>query len=102
MYPVKITVLRCFTKEDIFGDAIPEEITDIPSPCQVHSPGQEYTVNGEAKPEGFCTWAFNDIFRDLVHLQRGGDFPWVGKPGTMFTSCTDGRKTVVFKLERVE
>jgi len=102
MHPVKITVVRCFTKEDIFGDDVPDEIEAIPSPCGIHSPGQEYTVTDEIKPQGFCSWAFNDIFRDVVHLMRGGDFPWVGKPGVMFSSCTDGRKTVVFKLERVE
>ena len=102
MHPVKITVLRCFSKEDIFGDEIPEEIADILSPCQIHSPGQEYIATGGEKPEGFCTSAYNDILRDLVHLQRGGDFPWVGKQGIMFTSCTDGRRTVVFQLERLD
>ncbi|MBN2336828.1 TIGR04076 family protein [Candidatus Bathyarchaeota archaeon] len=46
--------------------------------------------------------AFADIHRDINHLMRGGDFPWVGKPGVTYSACTDGKKPVVFKLERVE
>jgi uncharacterized repeat protein (TIGR04076 family) len=45
------------------------------------------------------------VISGLLSAQRargGGDFPWVGKPGVMYSSCTDGRQTVVFKLERIE
>jgi uncharacterized repeat protein (TIGR04076 family) len=102
MGTVKITVVRGFSKEEIFGDDVPEELRDFEAPCKTHYPGQEYVIEGTECPEGFCTWAFRDIYRDIVHLTRGGDFPWVGKLGVMYSSCTDGRKTVVFKLERIE
>ncbi len=102
MSGVKITVVRAFTKEEIFGEEVPEELEGFATPCQMHSPGQEYLVDSGEVPEGFCTWAYADIYRDIIHLSRGGDFPWVGKPGVMYSSCTDGRKTVVFKLERIE
>jgi len=102
MTGVKITVVRSFTKEEIFGEDVPEELIDFVTPCNRHQEGQEYVIDSNDIPEGLCTWALADIYRDIIHLWSGGDFPWVGKPGVMYSSCTDGRKTVVFKLERIE
>lgn len=99
MSSVKITVVRQFDKHELFKP-LPEELELIPSPCRIKE-GNEYICHGETMPEGFCSWAFNDIFRDIIHLMRGGDYPWVGKEGVTYSSCTDGRKLVVFKLERV-
>ena len=99
MSDVRITVVRRFDKHELF-DPLPDELEMIPSPCRLHE-GQEFTCGNEQLPDGFCSWAFNDIFRDIIHLMRGGDYPWIGKKGVTYSSCTDGRKTVVFKLERV-
>jgi uncharacterized repeat protein (TIGR04076 family) len=33
---------------------------------------------------------------------RGGDYSWIEASGTSYSSCTDDRKNVVFKLERIE
>ncbi|GAG28898.1 unnamed protein product [marine sediment metagenome] len=101
MAAVKITVIRSFTKEEIFGDDVPDELAVFETPCKVHTPGQEYVLERPDCPDGFCSWAFRDIYRDLIHLARGGDYPWIGASGTSYSSCTDGRKTVVFKLERI-
>jgi uncharacterized repeat protein (TIGR04076 family) len=98
MSDVKITVVRRFDKNELF-DPLPDELEYIPSPCRLQE-GQEFISRGEQLPDGFCSWAFTDIFRDIVHLMRGGNYPWIGKEGVTFSSCTDGRKTVVFKLER--
>ena len=52
-------------------------------------------------PDGFCGWAWRDIYKDLSVPQFGGDFyPWVNK-GEMITCCTDGIRPVSFKLERL-
>ena len=102
MRKVKISVVKAFTKEEIFGDNIPENLRDFRTPCKWHKTGQEFILTGEKCPDGFCAWAYNDIYRDIIHLMKGGDYPWVGKKGVTFSSCTDGRKTVVFKLERIE
>lgn len=99
MNRLKITVVRCFSKEELFPESL-DELERIPSPCGIHSEGQEFILAGERAPEGFCGWAFNDIYRDIVHLQRGGNYPWA-EEGVSYSSCTDGRKTVVFKIERV-
>ena len=99
MNNVKITVVRRFSKEELFNP-LPSELEYIPSPCRLVE-GQEFICRDEGLPDGFCSWAFNDIFRDIVHLMRGGNYPWVGKEGVTYSSCTDGRKTVVFKLDRI-
>ena len=63
--------------------------------------GEEFILEGDNCPPNFCGWAFRDIFRDYNHLRKNGNFRWVGKDGVMFSRCTDGRKPVVFKLERI-
>ena len=39
MAAVKITVIRGFSKEEIFGDDVPEELADFATPCRTHTPG---------------------------------------------------------------
>ena len=102
MVGVKISVVKAFSKEDVFGDDVPEDLSSTQSRCGRHRPGEVFIAEGSDPPEGLCPWAYADIFRDVVILWRGIDFPWVGKPGVMYSSCTDGRTPVVFKLERIE
>jgi uncharacterized repeat protein (TIGR04076 family) len=99
---LKVSVVRCFTQEEIFGGEVPNHLEGRISPCQRHQPGQEFIMESLVCPEGFCNWAYDDIYRDMAHLWMDGDFPFIGKPGTMFSSCTDGKKPVVFRLERIE
>jgi uncharacterized repeat protein (TIGR04076 family) len=98
---VKVTVLKTFTKQDVFGDDIPKSLNGRGS-CPRHNEGEEFILEGDNCPPEFCGWAFNDIFRDYNHLRKNGDYPWMGEKGVTFSSCTDGRKPVVFKLERIE
>jgi uncharacterized repeat protein (TIGR04076 family) len=95
-------VVKAFSNEDVLGDNLPPNWKASTNVCDTHRPGQEYIFDGVDCPQGFCAWAFADIFRDILHLWRGGDFPWVGKPGVMYSACVDGKKPVVFKLERIE
>jgi len=71
----RASVVKAFTKEEIFGDNIPENLKDFETPCKRHKPGQEFVSTGERCPEGFCAWAFNDIYRDIIHLMKKGDYP---------------------------
>jgi uncharacterized repeat protein (TIGR04076 family) len=102
MTKLKITVVKTFTNEEVFGDKFPEDVEKANNRCRKYHPGQTFTLDEVACPEGFCAWAFADIFREIRHLMLGGDYPWTGKPGVAFASCTDGKKPVIFKLERVE
>jgi uncharacterized repeat protein (TIGR04076 family) len=100
---VKITVLKRVDPSTIFNGTVPinpgsKKKYEI---CQAFKEGQEYVVemNGE-RPEGFCVWAWNDLFKDISILHFGGNFPWV-EQGTAITCCTDGIRPVSFKLERI-
>jgi len=103
MTRIKINVVKGFTVEEVFQGEPPDHLPDdFTSPCPVHLEGQEFILdNSLGCPAGFCSWAYADIQKDLIHLMRGGDYPWIGASGTSYSSCTDGRKTVVFKLERI-
>ena len=50
-------------------------------------------------PDGFCSWAWRDLYKDLAVLRQGAFFDGWVKPPYMYTSCTDGVRPVSFKLE---
>lgn len=100
---VKITVLKRVDPSIIFDGDIP----NIPGTdkkfgiCSAFKEGQEFIVDMQGtKPEGFCIWAWNDLFKDISILHFGGNFPWANE-GEMITCCTDGIRPVSFKLERI-
>jgi len=100
MPDVKITVVKRLSNKELFGDNPPLEFTGQPL-CDKFEDGQVFISKEGAYPEGFCSWAFADIQRDLVHLRLGGDFPWIKQKGAILSSCTDGARPVIFKLERI-
>ena len=71
--------------------------------CTTFKDGQEFILEtNNTRPEGFCPWAFHDIFKDAHILMFGGNFiPWTHE-GTMITCCSDGIRPVSFKLERMD
>ena len=95
---VRITVLKKLRTGEVFDGYA--SATAAPE-CAAVKEGAEYVSKGIAMPEGFCSWAWADIQRDVVHLALGGNFPWIREPGTMVSCCTDGLRPVVFRLERV-
>lgn len=96
---VKIAVLEKLKTGHIlekFGQDVEEE-------CELFNVGDEFIVAEDLEmPKGFCSWAWADIQRDIVHLAFQGDFPFIKKKGMMISCCTDGLRPVVFKLERLE
>ena len=105
MTRVKIKVIKKFGPEDVFG---PNHNMKTKSgkpitKCTWFKDNQEVIVdNINEIPEGFtCLWAWRDLYKDLAVLYFGGDFNHP-ETGTIYTSCSDGRKPVVFKLERID
>ena len=93
---VKIKVLRKVDTGDIrenYGKEVGE--------CPEFKIGDEFVVEGLAIPNGFCSWAWADIQRDIVHLALGGDFPWIKEKGTVVSCCTDGLRPVIFEITRM-
>jgi uncharacterized repeat protein (TIGR04076 family) len=102
MAKVKITVVKKANNKDLYGNNPPAEFTREPE-CPRLEVGQEFLFdNLDVCPSDLCAWAFSDIYRDIVHLYLGGDFPWMKEKGTAVSCCTDGSRPVFFKLERLE
>jgi len=93
-YPIKITVYRKFDCE---------ELEDYSGGCHRHEVGQEYIVKEDGNmPEGFCYWAWHDLWPTVFALRFGGNLTYCKEGHRMYTSCTDGLSPVVFLLERIE
>ena len=101
MATVKITVVKKVNNKDMFGDNPPVEFSMAPE-CNRLELGQEFISEDGKCPDGFCSWAFADIQRDIIHLRFGGDFPSMKEKGAVLSCCTDGVRPVVFKLKRIE
>ena len=101
-YKVKITVIKKFSSKDILGHYFKFPSGTEMKDCTVIELGQEFIVEDElAMPEGFCRWAWVDIYRDVAILTMGGNFAGGDLAGFKYSACSDGLKPVVFKLERI-
>ena len=103
-YRVKITVQKKVDPEYVFDGKVPlQPGKDHPYPiCSIADDAEWIVEKNGAMPEGFCSWAWRDLYKDLAVLRQGGFFDnWV-KPPYMYTACTDGIRPVCFKLERLE
>lgn len=101
---VKIEVVKRFGPEDVFGpDHGIHTLSGNPiTKCTKLKEGDTFIVeNIEQVPEGFCGWAYYDLYKDLSVLFFDGNF-YRPEHGVAYVSCTDGRKPVVFKLTRIE
>jgi uncharacterized repeat protein (TIGR04076 family) len=103
MSKVKVTVVKKMDLRDIFGGKPPAKINQslIKPQCDQFEEGQEFIMDLKC-PADFCSWAYADIQRDIVHVLMGGDYPWLEEKGAAISCCTDGLRPVIFKIERVE
>ena len=97
---LKITVLRVFHPDEVYGMDYPIEKQDWMGPCYMHEAGQEFIVREGGLPEGFCSGAWVAIYPHIRLLMMGGDMPGT-KPGVALGSCNDGLRPVIFKIERI-
>lgn len=97
---LKITVLRRYRPEEVFEEP---PVKGAPADaCNVYRDGQVFHVEEDGRmPEGFCGWAWDDIYKDVQTLRFHGNFQWFDEPGVSVNCCTDGLRPVVFKIERV-
>lgn len=98
---LRISVLRVFEPDEVFGDDYPIEKQDWMGPCYMHNVGQEFIVLLGEKPDGFCSGAWVAIYPHVRLLMMGGNMPGAEK-GLALGSCNDGLRPVVFKIERIE
>lgn len=104
MSKCKITVLKRSLNSELAKQFIGMEVEQCPS----FKEGQEFILDFAQKPEGFCDWAWNDIYKTYVTIARGGNFStdmfegWMKNDKSMITCCTDGIRPVIFNIERIE
>lgn len=99
---VKITVLKKLSTREIFGDNPP--FGESVAACGQFDVGQEFVVGDDGRmPEGFCHWAWNDMYKVVTTLKHGGSFRsgTKEKEASFVLCCTDGLRPVIFKLERI-
>lgn len=101
MKRVRITVL----KKQLYQEIAREYLTDYPNvECDAFQEGDQFLYAGGAEmPEGFCPWAWVDIYRSVSTLFAGGSHtPWQRREGVNVVCCTDGVRPVTFLLEALE
>lgn len=102
MKKVKITVLE----KHFYANIADEYLTEghAVGPCPLLEKGAVFVFEGNTvMPQGFCPWAWIDIYRGVSALAAGATYvPWNNKHGLQILCCTDGVRPVVFALETLE
>ena len=101
---IKITIVKCMDTKEIFGDDRSAETSEnFLTKCSLFHEGQIIIIDEKGNiPEGFCSWAWPDIHREITLLRLGGNYPEMKNGGSMYVSCSDGLRPVIFKLERMK
>jgi uncharacterized repeat protein (TIGR04076 family) len=98
---LRITVLKRTDTKQIFGNDPPKG--QAIEACSVFKEGQQFIVGEDGEmPKGFCHWAWNDLYKKVITLMYGGNFPWMKEKGTSISCCTDGLRPVIFELQRLD
>ena len=101
MKKVKITVIKKFSPEDIFGEKMIRHSTGKPIPPCYLEENQEFIVESHLDvPEGFCGQAWHDLYDTIMIYYCNGDIEYPA-PGVTYTPCNDGVRPVIFKLEKI-
>ncbi len=100
MSACKITVLETMSNQDLAEEYCQPSAS--PRRCGRFTAGQEFIVEyGDQPDEGFCDWAWNDIYKVYLTLMKGGSTASMKNSNTMIACCTDDIQPVIFKLERI-
>jgi uncharacterized repeat protein (TIGR04076 family) len=94
---LRITVLKKMHFPDLRAKYAKEGTFNV---CSAFEEGQVFET-AEGKPDGFCSWAWADIQRDVTLIRSGAELPWIGPKNTMISCCTDGFRPVVFRIDHV-
>ena len=101
MSKLKITVLKKLAYPDLAREYCGPDMS--PPPCRLFTEGQEFVLERNERPEGFCGWAWHDLHKTWLTLRTGGGFGhWMKDDKTAIRCCTDGIQPIVFKLELLD
>ncbi|MFX1284205.1 MAG: TIGR04076 family protein [Promethearchaeota archaeon] len=101
MTTIKITVIKKFSPEEIFGQEIIRHSTGKAIPICSMEEGKEYFVESEYEmPDDFCPRFWYDTHDIITMFICGGDFEYP-KPNVTYVPCRDGVRPVIFKIEKI-
>ncbi|MDP3179891.1 MAG: TIGR04076 family protein [Spirochaetaceae bacterium] len=103
MAKCRITVLKTTFNKDLVDLYVSEERKKTIGPCEVFKEGQEFEADAvSGMPQGFCAWAWDDIYKVVVGYFADGDFGmWYRNGKEIIACCTDGTRPVIFKIEKL-
>jgi uncharacterized repeat protein (TIGR04076 family) len=104
MTKCKITVLRRSYDKGLADEYINPELRKNHGPCERFRDGQEFVTDVfGGVPEGFCPWAWDDLYKALVGFAANGHYGmWYRDAKTLIGCCSDGIRPVIFKVEKLE
>ena len=93
-------------KKSFYSDLADSYLTDgkEAGPCPLLEAGDTFLFEGSAvMPEGFCPWAWIDIYRAVNSLSSGATYtPWNNRDNMTIFCCTDGIRPVIFLIEAMD
>ncbi len=96
---LKITVIKTFTPEEVFGHEILRDGKAIQA-CS-YKVGEEFIVDNHLdRPKDFCGQAWQDLYTTLMTYYYGGDYNYP-ELGVTYQPCGDGIRPVIFKIEKM-
>jgi uncharacterized repeat protein (TIGR04076 family) len=103
MIKCKITVLKRELFNEIAEEYVENDKKKTYGPCEVFKEGQVFITDVfSGIPSGFCTWAWDDIYKVLIGFISDGNFGmWYQDKNTIISCCTDGVRPVIFKIEKI-
>jgi uncharacterized repeat protein (TIGR04076 family) len=99
---VRITVVKRLDRREVLAGADAGCSCRGEPQCDLFREGQSFLAEYNRMPEGFCPGAWADLFRFVLGLASGADFPWMEQKGTVLACCNDGFRPVIFRLERLD
>lgn len=100
---IKITVVKKILIDELISEF--DDSNGLPfTECDAFEVGQEFIYNevGDEMPKGFCATAWHDIFNAVMLI--GYDAipePRLKNPHSTLSSCTEGLRSVIFKIEKI-
>lgn len=103
MASCRITVLKRTLNQDYIDEYVEDSRKLTLGPCEVFREGQVFVTDViSGMPQGFCSWAWDDLYKSLIGLFADGNFGmWYQRKDLIIACCTDGTRPVIFKIERL-
>ncbi len=100
----KITVVERSFRKGYVDRYVEAERKKTLGPCEVFKEGQTFVVDpAVSMPQGFCPWAWDDIYKVLSAFYANGSFDmWVQGGDTILACCTDGTRPVYFEIQKLK